>query len=99
MGCSQVVRHLFLVQAFVGSNPTTPAISNDQRSLFFIKCENKLAKLPGGILETGFEQPPQAMPDKYKNKCSIQAYWNYYIGDKSHIAHKSETIYKYRPNE
>ena len=67
--------------------------------LSIIKCEDKLAKLPGGILETGFEQPPQAMPDEYKNKCSIQAYWNYYIGDKSHIAHKSETIYKYRPNE
>ncbi len=67
--------------------------------LSITKCEDKLAKLPGGILETGFEQPPQAMPDKYKHKCSIQAYWNYYIGDKHHIAHESETIYKYRPNE
>ena len=66
--------------------------------LSITKCKDKLAKLPGGILETGFEQPPQAMPDKYKHKCSIQAYWNYYIGEKHHIAHKSETIYKYRPN-
>ena len=70
-----------------------------KKHLTITKCEDKLSKLPGGILETGFEQPPQAMPDKYKHECSIQAYWNYYIGDKHHIAHESETIYKYRPNE
>ena len=70
-----------------------------KKHLSITKCEDKLAILPGGILETGFEQPPQAMPNEYKNECSIQAYWNYYIGDKHHIAHKSETIYKYRPNE
>ena len=46
-----------------------------------------------------FKQPPQAMPDEYKDDCSIKAYWNYYIGEKHIVAHKSETIYKYRPNE
>ena len=39
------------------------------------------------------------MPDEYKNDCSIQAYWNYYIGEKHVVAHESETIYKTRPNE
>ena len=66
--------------------------------LSITKCEDKLAKLPGGILETGFEQPPQAMPDEYKDKCSIQAYWNYYIGDKKQIANlKKEKLYDKRP--
>ena len=26
-----------------------------------------------------------AMPDKYKNKCAVQSYRNYYIGDKQHL--------------
>ena len=34
LGCSQVVRHWFLVPACVGSNPTTPAIYLS--SLFFL---------------------------------------------------------------
>jgi len=37
------------------------------------------------------------MPDEYKEPCSVQAYWNYYIGEKFNIAHKDETIYKTRP--
>ena len=49
--------------------------------------------MPDGV----FEQPPQAMPDEYKDPCSVQAYWNYYIGEKFNIAHKDETIYKTRP--
>jgi hypothetical protein len=67
--------------------------------LSIIKCEDKLSKLPGGILETGFQQPPQCMPDEYKDECSVQAYWNYYIGEKHSVAHKHEEIYKIRPNE
>ena len=46
-----------------------------------------------------FEQPPQCMPDEYKNECSIQAYWNYYIGEKHIVANlKKENIYDTRPN-
>ena len=43
-----------------------------------------------------FNEPPQAMPDEYKVEGdSITAYWNYYIGDKSHIANiKKEKIYE-----
>ena len=68
--------------------------------LSITKCWEALQNVPVGMPLGGpVTQPPQAMPDEYKNKCSIRAYWNYYIGDKHHIAHKSETIYKYRPNE
>ena len=56
------------------------------------KCKDKLAKLPGGIFYTGFEQPPQCMPEEYKDSCSIKAYWNYYIGDKHRVANNNETI-------
>jgi len=70
-----------------------------KKHLSITKCWWPLSRVPHGIPEKGFTQPPQAMPDEYKDKCSIQAYWNYYIGDKHHIAHESETIYKYRPNE
>ena len=54
---------------------------------------------PVNIPHIKFTQPPQAMPDEYKNDCSIKAYWNYYIGEKHVVAHESESIYKTRPNE
>jgi len=70
-----------------------------KKHLSITKCEDKLAILPGGILETGFTQPPQCMPDEYKDKCSIQAYWNYYIGEKHKVANpKTEKIYDKRIN-
>ena len=54
--------------------------------------------LPGGMLETGLTEMPQCMPDEYKDKCSVQAYWNYYIGEKHTIANpKTEKIYERRP--
>ena len=37
---------------------------------------------------------PQCMPDEYKDKCSVQAYWNYYIGEKHSVANpKTEKIW------
>ena len=65
-----------------------------KKHLSITKCEDKLAILPGGILETGFEQPPQCMPDEYKDKCSVKAYWNYYIAEKHSVANKNEKIYE-----
>ena len=66
--------------------------------LSIIKCKGPLFTYPVDIPEGKFEQPPQCMPDEYKDKCSIQAYWNYYIGDKKQIANlKKEKLYDKRP--
>ena len=53
---------------------------------------------PENIPHEPFEQPPQCMPDEYKDKCSIKAYWNYYIGEKHIVANPNkEKIYKQIP--
>ena len=68
--------------------------------LSITKCKGPLFTYPVDIPQGKFEQPPQCMPDEYKDKCSIQAYWNYYIGDKSKIANlKKENLYESRPTE
>ena len=65
--------------------------------LSIIKCRD-LVYLPPGIPTVMFNQPPQCMPDEYKDPCSIQAYWNYYIGEKYIVANpKKEKIYERRP--
>ena len=62
--------------------------------LSITKCRLPLFKYPTGIPEGKFEQPPQCMPDEYKHKSAIHAYWNYYIGDKSAICNtKKEKLY------
>ena len=59
------------------------------------KCKNILRSYPALIPDGEFTQPPQAMPDKYKDKCSVQAYWNYYVGEKHTVANpKTEKIYE-----
>ena len=69
-----------------------------KKHLSIIKCEDPLSILPGGILETGLTEMPQCMPDEYKDKCSVQAYWNYYIGEKHKVANlKTEKLYERRP--
>ena len=70
-----------------------------RKHLSIIKCEDPLSILPGGILETGLTKMPQCMPDEYKDDCSIQAYWNYYIHEKKRIACKHERLYEKRPKE
>lgn len=55
------------------------------------KTENLLKWLqnnePKNISNAVFIDPPQAMPDKYKNKKScVSAYRNYYLGEKLHFA-------------
>ena len=70
--------------------------------LSITKCGDFLFKPPVYLKDALYGDPvdmPQAMPDEYKNDCSIQAYWNYYIGEKHVVAHESEIIYKTRPNE
>ena len=58
------------------------------------KCRDALKWPPLGMTTAKFEQPPQAMPDEYKDECSIIAYWNYYIGEKHKVANKNEKIYE-----
>ena len=68
--------------------------------LSITKCKDFLAIPPRHIQGDDWCQPPQAMPDEYKDKCSIQAYWNYYIGEKHIVANpKTEKIYERRPNK
>ena len=68
--------------------------------LTITKCKDVLARYPGGIFNVGFSEPPQCMPDEYKVEGdSIQAYWNYYIGDKWKVANKNEKIYESKTNK
>jgi hypothetical protein len=61
------------------------------------KCKH-LNIHPRNIPHEIFEQPPQCMPDEYKDECSVQAYWNYYIGEKHVVANlKTEKLYERRP--
>ena len=63
--------------------------------LSITKCKDFLAIPPRHIQGDDWCQPPQAMPDEYKTECSIQAYWNYYIGEKHVVANpKTEKIYE-----
>ena len=69
-----------------------------KQHLSITKCKIPLANQPENIPHEEFEQPPQCMPDEYKDKCSVQAYWNYYIAEKHSVASKEEKIYKTKPN-
>lgn len=61
--------------------------------LTIAKCREVLHKLPPNMPKRGFTQPPQAMPDEYKDECSVKAYWNYYIAEKHTVASKTEKLY------
>ena len=45
-----------------------------------------LETLPVNILYDNFREPPQCMPDQYKQGSAIGAYRAYYIGDKAYMA-------------
>ena len=71
--------------------------------LTITKCCETLQNVPVGMPLGGpITQPPQCMPDEYKDECSVKAYWNYYLGDKHSVANSNETIktriYEQRPN-
>ena len=66
--------------------------------LSITRCKEPLKLAPVNIPHVEFKQPPQCMPDEYKDKCSIKAYWNYYIGEKHVVANpKTEKIYSTIP--
>ena len=68
-----------------------------KQHLSIYKCREACMWAPDGIPTLPFKQPPQAMPDEYKHKDSIIAYWQYYINGKSHIAAKTEEKYERIP--
>jgi len=69
----------------------------DKVHMSITKCKY-LWRFPNDISRTEFTQPPQCMPDEYKDECSVQAYWNYYIGEKHIVANpKTEKLYERRP--
>ena len=71
-----------------------------KQHLSISKCGMFLSKPPVHIQGEEFVQPPQAMPDEYKDPCSIQAYWNYYIGEKHVVVNlNKEKPYEQRPQE
>lgn len=41
--------------------------------------------IPIGFLSNGWKQPPQAMPDEYKQEDSVAAYKAYYLGPKKRL--------------
>ena len=67
--------------------------------LSYTKCKDKVSVLPGGLSHTGLTKMPQCMPEEYHDECSVQAYWNYYVNDKSNIANQNtEEVYACRPS-
>ena len=71
-----------------------------KQHLSISKCSMFLSKPPVHIQGEDFVQPPQAMPDEYKDPCSIQAYWNYYISEKHIVVNlNKEKPYEQRPQE
>ena len=71
----------------------------NKEHLSITKCKARLSLYPYDIPDGPFEQPPQCMPDEYKNQCSVQAYWNYYIGEKHIVVNlNKEKLYERRPD-
>ena len=64
-----------------------------KKHLTITKCTDALEQAPISM-PTGrhITQPPQCMPDEYKADDSVDAYWNYYIGEKHSVANKNEHI-------
>lgn len=50
----------------------------NRKHLTITKMEELLAKPPKGLKDNGFKNPPQCMPDEYKQKNTVKAYKSYY---------------------
>ena len=44
------------------------------------------------IFQQGWQEPPQCMPDEYKCEDTVEAYRNYYLGEKMYMA-----VWNYSP--
>lgn len=62
------------------------------------RCLREVLRNPPQLIEDkGFTQPPQCMPDEYKTECSIEAYRNYYRGDKQWNSWRSKYTKRAKP--
>jgi len=46
--------------------------------LTITKMKELLRNPPKSMKDNGFSNPPQCMPDEYKNNCTVKAYQSYY---------------------
>ena len=65
--------------------------------LTIAKCREALMSAPAGMPDNGFVEPPQCMPDEYKESSAIHAYWNYYEKEKHTVRNSGEQLIT-RPN-
>ena len=93
--CRQNTRHYFWLYEHMLALGHEYTNRYGKEHLSIIKCIKPLEQHPENIPHEPFEQPPQCMPDEYKDECSVKAYWNYYIGEKHTVANpKTEKIYE-----
>ena len=63
------------------------------------KCREALSKPPVGMPDNGFTEPPQCMPDEYKEASAVGGYWNYYINEKHTVCNSNEEVITKVPDE
>ena len=73
--------HFDLFKAMLGDYTFRYGKSHKCMDLFFA-----LENWPTNIHRGDFTPPPQCMPDEYKGDDTVQAYRDYYVGEKSGIA-------------
>jgi len=66
-----------------------------KKHLSITKLTEVLSVPPKNIPNTGFTQPPQAMPDEYKDPDSIIAYHKYYKAEKLKLGTEEDRIRYY----
>ena len=62
------------------------------------KCKEVLNTYPSGMQSLPWIDPPQCMPDEYKDSNPVKGYWNYYLGEKHKVCNADETRYSSIPN-
>ena len=67
--------------------------------LTIAKCRESLANLPLNISNSKFVEPPQCMPDEYKESSAVHGYWNYYIKEKHTVCNSNEKVKTEIPDE
>lgn len=89
--------YMWLWSYFVGINMEYNRRYNNVHASW-VKLKNANMQIaPKHITQMPFTQPPQCMPEEFHSKCSVKAYWKYYINDKKHIAHKNEVLHITQP--